>query len=70
MSESITDIIRNEFDKNDEVTLDELYNVLAKNPIVKHLESSKIKHRVRSTIYSLKKGNSIVQIGKATYKKA
>lgn len=70
MSESITDIIRNEFNKNDEITLEELYDILAKNPIVKHLDSRKIKHRVRSTIYSLKKGNSIIQVGKATYKKS
>ncbi len=70
MTQSITDIVRSEFKKGTEVTLEQLYHILSQNPKIQKLEPNKQKHRVRSTIYSLKKSNDIIQVGKATYKKA
>jgi len=69
MHASFMSLLRNEFDKGNAITLDYLYGLLAKNPDLK-LNSSTLKHRIRSTIYALQKSNEIVRVAAATYKKS
>ena len=69
MANSFSQRVRSEFEKGEELTLDELYEILSKNPLLK-VDPSKLKHRIRSTIYSLQKANEIVRLRDATYKKA
>jgi len=68
MPESITDIIKKEFDEREKITLKELYELLSKNPNI-GVDHSKLKHRIRSTLYSLKHSNNIKRVGEATYEK-
>lgn len=65
---SLVGLIRDEFHKGNEITLTDLYNILSKNPDVT-IEHYKLGHRIRSAIYSLQKGNEIIRVRDATYKK-
>lgn len=69
MREGIADIIRSEFNKKNTLTLSELYEIVSKNPNL-NIDPSKIKHRIRSTIYSLQQSNEIARIERNTYKKS
>ena len=68
MQTSFVKLIRNEFNKGKELSLDQLYSILSKNPDMK-LTPSILKHRIRSSIYSLQQNNEITRVGEARYKK-
>ena len=61
-------LIRSMFDENKELTLKQIYNGLEENSQIE-ITGNTLKHRIRSSIYSLKKGNSVKRIDAATYKK-
>lgn len=65
---STLDIIRKIFEEKIELTLNELYEILSKNSKFT-LSEGKLKHRIRSSIYSLKKNGEITRIKNSTYKK-
>ena len=65
---SFAEIVRKEFEKGKELTLDELYNTLSKDSRVS-VVSHELGHRIRSTIYALHKSNKIERVREATYKK-
>lgn len=69
MKISILKMIRAMFSEKDKLTLSEMYNELSKNPNLDWPEKI-LRHRIRSTIYSLKKTGEIKRIGDATYKSA
>lgn len=68
MAESMVKLIRQMFDENKELTLKQIYDSLEENPKIE-ITGNTLKHRIRSSIYSLKKGNSIKRIDAATYQK-
>ena len=68
MSESMIKLIRSMFDENKELTLKQIYDGLEENSNIE-MTGNTLKHRIRSSIYSLKKGNSVKRIDAATYKK-
>jgi hypothetical protein len=63
---NITNVIREEFSKKKRQTINELCSVIQANP---NIDSSKIdvNHRVRSSLYSMKKSGQIRRVGDATY---
>lgn len=65
---SLIDIIRKEFDSGNEITLQEIYEKISKNPEIT-ITPDKIRHRIRSILYHLKKTNKIIRTKEATYKK-
>ena len=68
MAESMIKLIRHMFNENKELTLKQIYNGLEENSQIE-ITGNTLKHRIRSSIYSLKKGNSVKRITVATYKK-
>lgn len=66
-SSSITNRIKKEFEKKDTLTLHEIYSILSQYEEVEHI-SSKMKHKIRGSIYNMKKGGDLELIDKATYK--
>ena len=68
MQTSFVKLIRNEFNKGKELSLDQIYATLSKNPDLK-LSTSILKHRIRSSIYSLQQSNEVTRIGDSLYKK-
>ena len=68
MAESMIKLIRHMFNENNELTLKQIYDILEENPKIE-ITGNILKHRIRSSIYSLKKGNSVKRIDAATYKK-
>ena len=68
MAESMIKLIRQMFDENNELTLKQIYDGLEENSNIE-MTGNTLKHRIRSSIYSLKKGNSVKRIDAATYKK-
>jgi len=64
---SIITKIKGEFIKTDVIKLDELYSILSQDNDLKSLSPIDLKHRVRSSIYSMKKQGCIKQISKSTY---
>jgi len=68
MPTSFAHLVRSEFNKGNELTLDQLYATFLKNPDLK-LSTPILKHRIRSSIYSLQKSNEVTRIGDACYKK-
>lgn len=65
---STVDLIRDIFKEKDLVTLNELYEILSENPKFT-LSKNQIKHRIRSSVYSLNKNGEITRIENSTYKK-
>ena len=63
---SLTNKIRKEFTKKDTVTLPELYFTLEQDEELEHLRTH-LKHRIRSSLYHLKKNNKIKLTGEGTY---
>ena len=61
-------LIRKMFDENKELTLKQIYDGQEENSNIE-LTGNTLKHRIRSSIYSLKKGNSVKRIDAATYQK-
>lgn len=68
MGTGFTEIVRKSFEKGDPITLIELYDMISKNPDAK-VDPDKLKHRVRSSIYSLQKSKEIIRVGGTTYQK-
>ena len=68
MAESMIKLIRHMFNENKELTLKQIYDILEENPKIE-ITGNTLKHRIRSSIYSLKEGNSVKRIDVATYKK-
>ena len=68
MAESMVKLIRKMFDENKELTLKQIYDGLEENSNI-GITGNTLKHRIRSSIYSLKKGNSVKRIDAATYQK-
>ena len=68
MAESMIKLIRKMFDENKELTLKQIYDSLEENSKIE-ITGNTLKHRVRSSIYSLKKGNFVKRITAATYQK-
>ena len=68
MAESMIKLIRKMFDEDKELTLKQIYDGLEENSNIE-ITGNTLKHRIRSSIYSLKKGNSVKRIDAATYKK-
>jgi len=62
-------LVRNEFDKGNALSLDYLYEVLTKNPDLK-LNSRTLKQTIRGAIYSLQRSNEITRVAEGTYKKS
>lgn len=65
---STLNLMRDIFKENEQVTLDELYDILSKNPKFT-LSKEKMRHRIRSSIYTLKKNEEVMRIKNSTYKK-
>ena len=68
MAESMIKLIRKMFDENKELTLKQIYDALEENSKIE-ITGNTLKHRIRSSIYSLKKSNSLKRIDAATYQK-
>ena len=68
MAESMIKLIRKMFDENKELTLKQIYDILEENPKIE-ITGNTLKHRIRSSIYSLKEGNFVKRITAATYQK-
>lgn len=67
-STSISKIIIEQFNKNSEVTLNDLYEILS-NDSNMGLSRAALKHRVRSIINSLRKRNKVKRVAPCTYTK-
>ena len=61
-------LIRQMFDENKELTLKQIYDSLEENSKIE-ITGNTLKHRIRSSIYSLKKGNFVKRIDAAIYQK-
>lgn len=68
MGGGFAEIVRKVLENGNPITLTELYDIISKNPDAK-VDPDKLKHRVRSTIYSLQKSKEVVRVGGTTYKK-
>ena len=67
MKISFSSIIREMFNEQNQLTLKEIFQELSKNPNI-DLSESKLQHRIRSTLYSLKKNGKINHIKNSTYR--
>lgn len=65
---STINLIRQIFEEHELATLDELYEILSNNPKFT-LSKTVIRHRIRSSIFALKKNGEITRIKNSTYKK-
>ncbi len=63
---SLTNKIRKEFIKKDIVTLAELYFIIEQDEGIEHPRIH-LKHKIRSSLFSLKKIGKIKLIGEGTY---
>lgn len=69
MKISILILVRQMFKENDQLTLKELYDELENNHNLP-FSGKKLHHRVRSTLYSMKKSGEIIRTEDSTYKRA
>jgi len=67
MASKVTSMILEVLATKDEVTLNELYAVVGENPDLVW-ETSVMKHRVRSSLYSLQQANKVERSAAKTYK--
>jgi len=65
---SFSEIVVNLFNEDEEITLNEMYHSLSTNKDIE-LRGSTLKHRIRSTLYGLKKSGKIKRVSDGTYKK-
>ena len=65
---STLSLLRDIFEKNEQLTLNQLYDILSQNPKFT-LSEVKMRHRIRSSIYTLKKNGEIIRVKDSTYKK-
>jgi len=65
----LSDVIRDEFEKNETQSLKDLFEVVQAHENYSHLSPKNIKHKIRSTIYSMQQSNEIQKVGTALYKK-
>lgn len=69
VEKKFTDFIRQLFNANDVVTIQDIYGQVLDN-YPGYLTSAKdYQHRVRSALYYLKKSGEIISVGKGAYKK-
>ena len=68
MKVSISRLVRDLFQQNNKLNLKEIYDELSKRDDLE-LTEGKLQHRIRSTIYSLKKNGEIIRISDSTYKR-
>ena len=61
-------LMREIFKENKQLTLNQLYDILSQNPKFT-LSESKMRHRIRSSIYTLKKNKEIMRVKDSTYEK-
>ncbi len=61
-------LIRKMFDENKELTLKQIYDELEENSKI-GITGNTLKHRIRSSIYSLKESSFVKRISAATYQK-
>lgn len=64
---SVTDKIMTEFAKKETIRLDELYSILSKDDELEPIRHA-LKHRIRSSVYNLKKQGRLELISKSTYR--
>jgi hypothetical protein len=55
------------FVEQNQITLKDIFQELSKNPNI-DLPENILQHRIRSTIYSLKKSGEINRVGNSTYR--
>lgn len=65
---STLNLMRDIFEENEQLTLNQLYDILSQNPKFT-LSEAKMRHRIRSSIYTLKKNGEIIRVKDSTYKK-
>lgn len=65
---STLNLMRDIFEENEQITLNQLYGILSQNPKFT-LSETKMRHRIRSSIYALKKNGEIIRVKDSTYKK-
>ena len=65
---STLNLMRGIFEENEQLTLNQLYDVLSLNPKF-NLSEPELRHRIRSSIYALKNNGEIIRIADSTYKK-
>ena len=63
---SFSEIVLNLFNEDEEITLNEMYHSLSTNKDIE-LRGSTLKHRIRSTLYGLKKSGKIKRVSDGTY---
>lgn len=68
MRVNLAEVVRAEFENKKQLTLEDLYKLLSQNSDI-NIEPSKLKHRIRSTIYSLQQSKKIKRVGGAIYEK-
>ena len=64
---TLTKMVRDIFNENDEVTLTMLYEKACE--LKSDYEVSKLKHIIRSIVHNMKKQNKIESVAPSTYKK-
>lgn len=68
MGSSFTELVWKEFANNKQVTIDDLFEVLSKNSQIDK-PPIKLRHRIRSILYSLHQAHKIERVRPSTYKK-
>lgn len=69
MKNPIRIIVDEEFNKNQQVKLHDLYDLVLKNATVPSIDDTKKRHQVRSILDSLRRSGIIIRIAPETYKK-
>ena len=64
----MTALVRNEFKRKSKITVTEICDALEKHPDIK-LDRRKLRHRIESIIYRLKKDGEIKNVGVGIYQK-
>lgn len=70
MTQNITDFVRDLFTNDKLLTVEGIYKKVLENKSVFSSFPTDYRHRVRSTLYSLKKNGEIVSVEKGMYQKA
>lgn len=68
MKTSFLRFVRSMFNEKEELTLNEIYEEFSKNPNIQ-LSEGKLRHRIRSSLYTLKKNDEIKRISQAKYRR-
>ncbi len=68
MKTSFLSLVRSMFNEKEELTLYEIYEEISKNPKIQ-LSEGKLRHRIRSSLYNLKKNDEIKRISQSRYRR-